>query len=179
MKYSNKKIGYVWAAQNEERGEGSHLFFEKNKIYSWGYHFEIARILDFPQGKIVLFTNKGYSNSTAKHKACVYYAIANMQVFTVPNFEILDNKNAHKENLEYMYKTTIEERNKVLRKRTRSAYDEERVLKMREEFFSYAHFFKLKIKAVEKETLENLFPDPNPFKQAIKDAIKKAEDIKQ
>ena len=46
-------------------GEGSHMYIDGNTIYSYGYHFPIARRM--PDGKF-LFNNEGYSNTTSRHK---------------------------------------------------------------------------------------------------------------
>lgn len=44
------------------------LFFKGRTIYSYGYHFPIATIHTNKKGvKVVLFTTRGYSNTTAKH----------------------------------------------------------------------------------------------------------------
>lgn len=46
------------------RGKSSSIFFERGVIYSYGYHFAIAKYLN---DNTLLFTTSSYSNSTAKH----------------------------------------------------------------------------------------------------------------
>ena len=57
-------------------------------IYSYGSHFEIARIVESPgAGRVVLFTTRSYSVSTSKHMGYVRYAIpSSVQVFRVDDF---------------------------------------------------------------------------------------------
>lgn len=62
------------------------MFFSGPVIYSYGYHYEIARYIETPNGQKVCFINSnGYSNSTAKHTAHVRHAIPDgIPVFNVP-----------------------------------------------------------------------------------------------
>jgi hypothetical protein len=70
---TNSEIAHIWANQLEYRGQQSNLFFERSVIYSYGYHFPIAKHIDY---KTVLITMRGYSNSTAKHIRFVENAIS-------------------------------------------------------------------------------------------------------
>jgi hypothetical protein len=52
------------------------MFYEGDTIYSYGYHFPIARKVTAPNGEtVILFTTESYSVSTAKHKTIVRRAI--------------------------------------------------------------------------------------------------------
>lgn len=64
---SNSELAHVWANQQQSNGRGSSMFFSGGQIYSYGYHFMIANILEVNGSEVVLFTKRGYSNSTAKH----------------------------------------------------------------------------------------------------------------
>lgn len=72
--FKTDEVAHIWASQQQNEGRNSqgNLFFEGDKIYSYGRHFCIAKLL--PSG-IVLFTDRGYSNTTAKHKHLVSYAV--------------------------------------------------------------------------------------------------------
>lgn len=50
--------------QNEARNSGNTLFFRDKEIYSYGYHFCIAKFVD---SETLLFTKRSYSKTTAKH----------------------------------------------------------------------------------------------------------------
>lgn len=83
---SNSQLSHVWANQLQSEGRGNSMFFEGPVIYSYGYHYEIARFVDAPNGqKVVFFNDNSYSNSTAKHSRHVRHAIPDgIPVFTVP-----------------------------------------------------------------------------------------------
>lgn len=63
-KFSNSALVHEFSARSQSSGNGSHLFFENNIIYSYGYHFPMACILD---SEVALFTYRTYSSTTAKH----------------------------------------------------------------------------------------------------------------
>ena len=83
---SHASLSHAWANQTHEIGKASAMFFEGPVIYSWGYHYEIARFIDAPNGQKVCFINSnGYSNSTGKHTNHVSRAIPqNIIKFYVP-----------------------------------------------------------------------------------------------
>ena len=56
--------------QSDARNSGGTFFFEQEKIFSYGYHFCIAR---FHEGKL-LMTKRGYSVTTRKHVNYVWAA---------------------------------------------------------------------------------------------------------
>lgn len=55
---------FAQRTQNEGRTPNRNLFFEDDKIYSYGYHYELGRFLD---DKTILINDEGYSVSTGKH----------------------------------------------------------------------------------------------------------------
>ena len=83
---SNSQLAHVWANQLQNEGRASSMFFSGPVIYSYGYHYEIARYIDAPNGQKVCFINaNGYSNSTAKHTRHVRHAIpAGIPTYYVP-----------------------------------------------------------------------------------------------
>ena len=71
---SHSECAHIWASQSQYEGRASRVFFESGVIYSYGRHFPVARFA--PEfGDIVLFTDRGYSNSTSKHKSIIRAAI--------------------------------------------------------------------------------------------------------
>lgn len=83
---SNAELAHFWANQLQHEGRGNSMFFEGPVIYSYGYHYEIARFIEAPNGQRVVFVNSnGYSNSTAKHTNHVHHAIPDgVPVYRVP-----------------------------------------------------------------------------------------------
>jgi len=83
-KFSNSELPHIWIHEQQESGKGSNMFFENKTIYSYGYHFPIARIINNDKGKAVLWNDKSYSSSTSKHQSYVSRSIpSDMLVFSV------------------------------------------------------------------------------------------------
>lgn len=82
---NNSMVAHLWANEKKESGKGSNLFFEGRSIYSYGYHFEVGRIVRNKCGeKAYLLNDKYYSSSTCKHQCCVRSAIpTGSKVFSV------------------------------------------------------------------------------------------------
>ena len=70
---SNNEAAHIWASRSQASGRAGNVFFEDGVIYSYGRHFPVAKFGD--DGVTVLFTNRGYSNSTGKHKSLIRRAI--------------------------------------------------------------------------------------------------------
>ena len=68
---SNRQVAELFAQTNRE-GHTKHLFIEGRTIYSYGYHFKIAQKIDLRK---VLFTTRGYSQTTTSHKNLVKKAL--------------------------------------------------------------------------------------------------------
>jgi hypothetical protein len=74
---NHSECAHVWAQRTQSEGRANNIFFENDIIYSYGYHFELAKFIDY-KGKIYLFVNTGnYSNSTRKHQNHVRKSINN------------------------------------------------------------------------------------------------------
>lgn len=64
--FTNSEICHVYAQQTQTEGRTSagNIFFYDTKIYSYGYHYKLAEIIE---NNTIIINNTGYSNSTAKH----------------------------------------------------------------------------------------------------------------
>ena len=80
---TGRELAHMWAHQARESARASNLYFEGRSIYSYGSHFEIARIVDSKRGKVVLFTTRDYSISTSRHKTFAGAACHHMTRFHV------------------------------------------------------------------------------------------------
>jgi hypothetical protein len=102
-KFTNSELSHVWANQTQSHGKGSNMFFEHDTIYSYGYHFKIAKYVKNYLGQdAILMNHKSYSNTTRKHQYLVSRAIPqNVSVFNVVSFfeNIETSTIAHKDNL--------------------------------------------------------------------------------
>lgn len=77
---SHNEVAHIWASRTQNSGRAGNIFFEDGVIYSYGRHFPVARFAEcsvFEHGYVVLFTNRGYSSSTGKHKTIIRAAIPN------------------------------------------------------------------------------------------------------
>lgn len=86
---SNNQLAHVWAQQTQSNGRTGNMFFESNTIYSYGYHYKIARIVTV-RGKSMCFINaNGYSNTTSRHTGDVVNAVSGlMPWFYVPGMAL-------------------------------------------------------------------------------------------
>ena len=103
-------------AQGETSGKTGHMFIDGNIIYSYGYHFPIARLVG---ARYALFNSNGYSNTTARHKSHVYSALleADKIIIECPDCDI---SNAQ----DYLVERVENAQNKA--KRARQAWSIER-----------------------------------------------------
>lgn len=69
---NNKSIATAFA-NGATKGKGSHLFIDGDTIYSYGYHFPIAR--RNADGTVWINPDK-YSVSTSRHQSLVRAALA-------------------------------------------------------------------------------------------------------
>jgi hypothetical protein len=86
MSYSHNAVAHMWANQTKDSARGNNIFFQGDKIFSYGSHFEIARHVGINN---VLFTACDYSVTTAQHKNIVRRACSHKRIFTVPYFDAL------------------------------------------------------------------------------------------
>lgn len=98
---NNREVAHVWASQNQEEGRGSSFFFEGPSIFSYGHHFEIARIV---RPGVVLFNESSYSVSTSKHQGYARSAVSHMRVFRIPGLKWQADIN-HNESAKYYIQT--------------------------------------------------------------------------
>ena len=68
---SNRKLAEKFA-NGATRGKGSHLYIEGDTIYSYGYHFAVARRTG---EKTANLTTRKFSRSTSAHTGLVYGAL--------------------------------------------------------------------------------------------------------
>lgn len=118
---THNEVAHAWAHQTGRARRGHHVFYEGDTIYSYGYHFPIARI-DLERG-VTLMTTRGYSVSTSKHKTIVRRAIVG------PVLEVFDvaarGPHAHRQNAEILLGNIEEAYRKAGRRRSvdRKAWD--------------------------------------------------------
>lgn len=81
---NHSEVAHVWASQNQHEGRAGNMFFEGTTIYSYGYHFKIAKFHTMPnKQKVILFTADDYSISTTSHKSIAYDACDGLGIPTI------------------------------------------------------------------------------------------------
>jgi len=76
----NENVVYEFINGNNDKIKTKHLFFENNILYSYGYHYPLC--IKLLNGYVVNLN--GYSNTTARHKSILCYALNNT------NFKVLE-----------------------------------------------------------------------------------------
>ena len=94
------KVAHLWAnqLQDEARNSGN-FYFNGKTIYSYGSHFPIAKHVTNEGGEnAVLFTKRGYSNTTSKHIAVTRQAANHLNVIKcdIPTASHQENFNGWK-----------------------------------------------------------------------------------
>jgi hypothetical protein len=80
------QVAHLWANQLQEEARNSgNFYFNGSTIYSYGGHFPIAKHIEKDGEKAVLFTTRGYSNTTSKHIAVVRQAANHLNVIKCYN----------------------------------------------------------------------------------------------
>jgi hypothetical protein len=82
---NNQQVAHLWANQSRESAKGSNFFFNGKSIWSYGYHFEVGRIVETEKGKeIVLLNGDSYSVSTQRHQSYARQACNHLESFDFP-----------------------------------------------------------------------------------------------
>jgi len=76
--FSNQEIVHVFAQQSQNSGRSNSMFFEGNKIYSYGYHYLLGKFID---SQTILINDKGYSSTTGKHISLLSSATSHLRQF--------------------------------------------------------------------------------------------------
>jgi len=102
-KFTNTELVHIFANQLQGFGNGSNLFFEGNRIYSYGYHYLLAEFLD---NNTILINNKSYSRSTDKHRCLLWGALPpNITTYWTLDVQIDSALNRVKDNFEKLIKS--------------------------------------------------------------------------
>lgn len=134
---------FATQSQIEARTPNGSLYFYDKSIYSYGNHFCIAKFID---SKTLLFTERTYSNTTAKHISCVSYATSHIEKIYCFN----PNAN-HDENFTYWLRQAEQTADKLKRANKPEIY----ILQLQQienKAIKYANYFNIAI----PETLQSV-----------------------
>ena len=84
--FTNNEIFHVFNEQKQETGRtpNKNIFFENNKIYSYGYHYLLGEFID---ENTIVINNTGYSNTTSKHISMLSNATRDKKQFFTEQVE--------------------------------------------------------------------------------------------
>ena len=175
------KVAHLWAnqLQDEARNSGN-FYFNGKTIYSYGSHFPIAKhVTNERNENAVLFTKRGYSNTTSKHIAVTRQAANHLNIIKC------DRPNAtHKQNFE-RWKIEAELSAAKLQKAKKPELYLNELAHIQSEVNKYAQFFGVDIPTILSTILsiqnKNEYNTYNEQKTAILEAerLKKEAQLKK
>jgi hypothetical protein len=151
--FPSDEVPHLWAHQSQQRARNQqgNLYFDGPTIYSYGSHFPIATHVSKGRKRAILFTTRGYSNTTAKHLFAVRRAIPEgVQVFHVDlrsNSVGYDGsfRANHAEVLEVYRARIVEGIETVRRSRNGATWTLSTAMRTADEMRKYAKFFGVKV----------------------------------
>jgi hypothetical protein len=97
----NSTLAHNFTNRIKPAGKGSNMFYNNDTIYSYGYHFPIAKFVNNTVGEqIILLNIRSYSNTTSQHQHKVRSAIPN-NIKIVRCIDLENNFTANYNNLIY------------------------------------------------------------------------------
>jgi hypothetical protein len=79
-------VVHAFAQRQQSRGRSSNIFFENDKIYSYGYHYLLGEFID---DNTILINDKGYSSTTNKHIGYVRWGTRQYKQFFTTRCDII------------------------------------------------------------------------------------------
>jgi hypothetical protein len=81
---NHSEVLHLWAAQAQDNARSANVFFEGKSCYSYGYHYELGRLVEFNGRTIALINTRGYSVTTNKHIHSAKHAVSHMPTVLMP-----------------------------------------------------------------------------------------------
>ncbi len=81
---SHSQVAHIWAQGNVASRKGANVFFERNTIYSYGYHFPMGVLLQTEKGRFAALNSSSYSVSTSKQQGYVRNAVNHLERVYLP-----------------------------------------------------------------------------------------------
>lgn len=178
--FTSSELAHKWANQHQNggRNQNGSMYFHGPTIYSYGQHFPIAKHVRNEKGeRAVLFTERSYSNTTAKHINHVWMSCKNDNIINCYRPD-----STHEENFQFWAKNAEEFGASKLAK----ARKPEKYLKILSDVeivsTKYANFFGLELPEYLKAVIS--IKDKNEFlqfadKKAEYEKAEKARKLKQ
>jgi hypothetical protein len=177
---NHSEVAHYWANDVQEKGEGCNMFFTNRTIYSYGYHFPIAKKINIRGTELILFTTSSYSVSTAKHISITRQAIPyGCEILSIPivDFDVKYTDMAtHINNVQYFIESIKGNLQKAKRARKYKASYLQDVLSLKTSLRRYLELFRVKSKLAHSlKKLIDLYLNAND--STINDAIHAENEI--
>lgn len=123
---NSSMVAHLWANQSQSGAKtaNGNLYFRDSKIFSYGSHFPIAAFHTTVSGeRVVLFTTRSYSRTTARHISLVRAAIRGRaeHVIACQHVDGPDRADGHRDNLRVMREECLVMLEKASKARSYSA----------------------------------------------------------
>lgn len=90
--FSNgRMVLHLWANQSQDSARSSNVFFQGKSCYSYGYHYELGRLVQYNGVTVAMINGAGYSNTTAKHILWAQGAASHMVTLKATSSSELNN----------------------------------------------------------------------------------------
>lgn len=139
------QVAHLWAnqLQDDAKNSGHNFYFSGNTIYSYGSHFPIAKhIVNASGEKATLFTERSYSNTTAKHISVVRQAARHLNVIYCAI--VITQDNTHEQNFKCWLNDAERSAEKLVKAKKPELYLSE-ISHIADKANKYAAFFSLTI----------------------------------
>ena len=90
-------------ANGATEGKGSNMFIAGDTIYSYGYHFEIAKRIERNGATAYLFNSERYGSTTSQHQSYVRNAISG-EIICCPGCVIDNLKEYYSDEVDELYR---------------------------------------------------------------------------
>lgn len=152
---NNSKLAHNWANKIKENGKGSSMFYYGDTIYSYGYHFKIAKFVTINDHEFIAFNSNSYSNSTSKHQNHVRYSIpSNYDVIKCPNLDFGYYGNL--ENIKYYINNINEYLSKSKKANKYKEFQLNQSQNYLDNFIKYIRLFKININEFNNDIIINI-----------------------
>lgn len=88
---NHSNVLHLWANQSQGDARCKNVFFNGKSCYSYGYHYELGRIVEYNNQKLFLINDSGYSKTTEKHIWSAWHACENSLRLKTNDFNILNS----------------------------------------------------------------------------------------
>jgi len=141
---SNDECIHTFAQRTQSEGRTStkSIFFEGDKLYSYGYHYLLAEFLD---DNTIMINDKGYSASTRKHIGMISWASRQYKQFFKKESDI------------YLVREQIMYLKDKLAKANKPIKYIEQITKLYESYMEYRTYAKIKTKSDEYKEITKIY----------------------